>query len=50
MTFEEMFRSNDDSISGSDVGTREGAPMLSVVRPSAPGPRKFDVQCRIISN
>jgi hypothetical protein len=33
MTFEEMIRSNDDSMSGSDVGIREGVPMPGVVRP-----------------
>jgi hypothetical protein len=33
MTFEEMIRSNDDSMNGSDVEDREGAPMFSVVLP-----------------
>lgn len=33
MTFEEMIRSNDDLMNGSDVDTREGEPMLGVVRP-----------------
>jgi hypothetical protein len=41
MTFEEMIRSNDDSISGSDVGIREGAPMLRVVRSVEARPEKI---------